>query len=118
MQSAACFLAASATSVRDKLSTFLQASAVKIYRSTLRYGPLDADAEMRFIERLDYSLDFPQSDTVKQTEYCQRFVAVVGPRQMRWNGPACRRRESSLGHTSKIDVHLRYSFLQLKERKQ
>ena len=76
---ARAFLAASATSAGDKLSTILQASAVNIYRSTLRYGPVDADAEQRFIERLDASLGFHQSDTNKLIEHCRQFAAAVRP---------------------------------------
>ncbi len=77
---ARAFLSASATSARDKLSTILQESAVKIYRSTLRFGPLDADAEQRFVERLDASLGFPKSDTSKLIEHCRRFADAVGAR--------------------------------------
>jgi urease accessory protein UreF len=77
---ARAFFAASAMSARDKLATFLQASAVKIYRSTLRYGPLDSTAEQRFMERLDASLGFPIADTASLIESCRRFAGAVAPR--------------------------------------
>jgi hypothetical protein len=78
---ARAFLAASATSAGEKLAAFLQAAAVKIYRSTLRYGPLDPDAEQGLIERLDASLGFPSADTVRLIESCRRFAADVATPQ-------------------------------------
>ena len=77
---ARAFIAASATAGPDKLATFLQASAVKIYRSTLRYGPLDSDAERRFIERLDASLGFPVAETASLIVNCRRFAEAIVPR--------------------------------------
>ena len=74
---ARAFLAASGTVAGGNLATLLQASAVKIFRSTLRFGPVDADAEQRFIERLDKSLNFPDADTTRLIEHCRGFAIAV-----------------------------------------
>lgn len=58
---ARAFLAALASSGSDKLVTFLQAAAVRIFRSTARIGPIDP--EQRFISRLDLSLGFSGAET-------------------------------------------------------
>jgi hypothetical protein len=70
-------LAASAASARDKLGTFLQAAAVKIFRSTARFGPIDPEAEQRFIARLDLSLGFSGAETNSLIENCRRFAAAI-----------------------------------------
>jgi hypothetical protein len=75
------FAATSATPVGTTLSPYLHAAALKIYRSTLRYGPLDPTAERRSIEKLDASLGFSSGDTAKLIGYCRRFAqsAVLQP---------------------------------------
>lgn len=77
---ARAFLAVSATSTGKQLSAILQASAINIYRSTLRYGPVDTEAEQKFIERLDASLGFLNSETKDLIEHCRQFAVAVGPK--------------------------------------
>ena len=71
------FLAVSAASTRDKLVPFLHAAAVKIYRSTLRFGPLDSEAEQRSIAGLDARLGYSSAETTKLIENCKKFAAVT-----------------------------------------
>ena len=75
---ARAFLAVSETSTGKQLSAILQASAVNIYRSTLRYGPLDEVAEQGFIERLDSSLGFQKPETENLIKHCRQFATAVG----------------------------------------
>jgi hypothetical protein len=71
------FLAVSATSTGDRLKPILHAAAVKIYRSTLRFGPLDPEAEQRSIAGLDARLGYSTTETTKLIENCRKFAAVV-----------------------------------------
>jgi len=66
--------ATGATSMGKKLTPFLQAAAIKIYRSALRYGPLNPEAERLTIEKLDSSVGFSSADTAKLTESCRQFT--------------------------------------------
>jgi hypothetical protein len=72
--------AASATPMGQRLTPFLQAAAVKIYRSTGRYGPLDSDAETRTVEKLDSSIGFSSADTAKLIESCRQFALSAATR--------------------------------------
>lgn len=85
------FAATSATPAGDKLAPFLHAAALKIYRSTLRYGPVEPAAEQRFIEKLDASLGFSSRDTAKLICYCRQFAQSAVPQlDVRSGGAALR----------------------------
>lgn len=74
---AKAFIATSGSSAGKTLAPLLHAAALKIYRSTLRYGPLDFVAEQRFIEKLDGSLGFSKADTEKLIDQCRLFAAAT-----------------------------------------
>ena len=61
----------------DRLNRLGVSAAVKIFRSTARFGPIDAEAERRFIARLDLSLGFSGAETNSLIENCRRFAATV-----------------------------------------
>jgi hypothetical protein len=85
------FAATSATPSGDTLAPFLHAAALKIYRSTLRYGPVDPAAEQRFIEKLDASLGFSSGDTARLIGCCRQFAQSAMPQlDVRSKGAALR----------------------------
>lgn len=71
------FLSVSVTSTSENLAPYLHTAAVKIYRSTLRFGPLDLEAEQRSIAGLDSRLGYSATETIKLIENCKKFAATV-----------------------------------------
>lgn len=63
---------------KDGLGKILQSLAVKIYQVSSRFGPIDVEAEYRFIAKLDESLGFNEAETTKLVRDCRRFAATVG----------------------------------------
>jgi hypothetical protein len=61
---------------RDRLGKILQNMAVKVYQSSARFGPLDAESEHRFISKLDESVGFTERETRDLIRDCQRFVSI------------------------------------------
>lgn len=61
------------------LAKILQALAVKIYQSSARFGPLDADAEHGLIARLEAALGFSPAETERLVRDCRKFAAQVVP---------------------------------------
>lgn len=76
---ARALVATSATNEGKSLAPFLNGAAVKIYRSTLRFGPLDPNAEQDLIEKLDASLGFSSADTAKLIGRCRQLAAPLAP---------------------------------------
>ena len=62
---------------KDGLGQILQATAVKIYRASSQYGPFDAEAEYRFITKLDKALGFSETETGQLIRDCRRFAAMA-----------------------------------------
>jgi hypothetical protein len=59
------------------IGRILQATAVKIYLASLRFGLLDGEDEHRFIGKLDEALGFSQAETASLLNECRRFAAIV-----------------------------------------
>jgi hypothetical protein len=74
---ARAWLATMESASKDGLGKILQALAVKLYQSSARFGPLDADAEHAFIAKLDAALGFGASETERLVRDCRKFAAQV-----------------------------------------
>ena len=62
---------------KDGLGKILQATAAKIYWASSQYGPFDAEAEYRFITKLDKAHGFSETETGQLIRDCRRFAAMV-----------------------------------------
>lgn len=65
---------------KDGLTRILQSMAIKIYQASTRCGPVDAEAEYRFMIKLDEVLGFTEADTAKLVRECRRLAATVEAR--------------------------------------
>ena len=78
---ARAWLATMESASKGGLGKILQALAVKLYQSSARFGPLDAEAEHTFIGRLDAALGFSAAETERLVRDCRKFGALVGSPQ-------------------------------------
>ena len=74
---ARAFLAVSATRGGIQRAKPFENLAIKIYRSSLRYGSVKTECERQFMENLDASLGFQTSETKDLIEQCRKFAAEV-----------------------------------------
>jgi hypothetical protein len=61
----------------ERIAPFLHEAAIKIYRSTLRFGPLDPEAEQRAVVGLDARLGYSIAETNKLIGIGRQFAAGV-----------------------------------------
>ena len=69
------FLAVSATRAGSRRAAFVEKLAVKIYRSSFRYGPVHTESEREIIGKLDASLGYEMNKTKNLIEQCRKFAA-------------------------------------------